>query len=613
MNLASPLALLLGLLAVPLVALYFLRVRRRRVTVPSLLPWHALQQRDRLATPFQRFRRHLLLWLQLLLLASLVGAAARPWVPSEEAPWRSMVLVMDVSASMGARDEAPDRLTVAATHASDLVDRLGPADEAMVIAAGPRTEVVLPFTRDRARLRQALGGLRATEAAGGLRDAVQMALALARTRPDVEVVVLSDGGSDDLTGLTTGGVRLRHVPVGRSSDNAGIVALDVRRHPADALGSQLFVTVASYGPRPVDATMEVTLDDRLIGLRTETLAPEVPVSLVFDVPAGPGAVLRARVRADGDLLAADDEAFAVVDPGGARRLLLVGGDALTVRALAADPRFTLQRVTSSALTPELLAAHDAILFTGAVPDGVDGLSYAVLGPQPGGPVQLGARIEAPAVTQWQRTHPLLRFVDLEAVTIAAARQVRDPGGLTPIVQGDTGPLILAGRRAGGRVVQLTFDPLHSDLPMRVAWPVFLLNTAGWLTGEADEGQARQTSTGTPWIRRLPDGVEQATVLGPAGTRTVTVDDGILRFDRTDHVGLYTVRAKGVEARFAANLLSDRESRIAPRVGLDLGDDAAGDALARQARGRHELWRPLLLLALLILLAEWAVYSRGRTA
>jgi len=78
-DLLSPAGLALGALAGPLIALYFLRIRRRRVRVSSLLPWHALQKSERLASPFQRFRRHLLLLLQLL--ALLLLTLAPPFNP----------------------------------------------------------------------------------------------------------------------------------------------------------------------------------------------------------------------------------------------------------------------------------------------------------------------------------------------------------------------------------------------------------------------------------------------------------------------------------------------------------------------------------------------------
>ena len=54
MSFLSPLALLFGALSIPLVLLYFLKVRRREATVPSLLLWDpALRDREA-STFFQR-------------------------------------------------------------------------------------------------------------------------------------------------------------------------------------------------------------------------------------------------------------------------------------------------------------------------------------------------------------------------------------------------------------------------------------------------------------------------------------------------------------------------------------------------------------------------------
>ena len=106
MSFLAPWGLLLGALAAPLVALYFLKLRRKRVEVPSVLLWQAFQKSERLATPFQRFRNNLLLWLQLLALALLVLAFARPYLQTDVPVARSVVLVVDTSASMGATSSA---------------------------------------------------------------------------------------------------------------------------------------------------------------------------------------------------------------------------------------------------------------------------------------------------------------------------------------------------------------------------------------------------------------------------------------------------------------------------------------------------------------------------
>jgi len=617
MSFLAPLGLLLGLLAGPLVALYFLKLRRRRVKVPSVLLWQAFERTERLATPFERFRRNLLLLLQLLVLALIVLAFARPYLETQVSVTRSVILVLDDSASMGATDVRPNRLGAAVDSARELVSNLGPGDEAMLIVAGPHTEVRVPFTRDVSRLDAELAQMEVTEAEGTLREGLQLALSMARSRPGVEVVVFSDGGGGGLGDLPTGGATVRYVPVGRDSVNAAILALDLRRSPTSDLDRQLFVTVQSFGRAEVAGTVEVYVDDELVGLRNESLVPDTPVHLVFDLPSSADGILRVHLDTPGDLLETDDTAWLVVSPLALRRVLLVGGDALTARALASDPRVRLTRVPAGAVPSDVLDQADAVIFaSGTVPADLAGRNYAVLGPLDGSPVRFGEEVPTPEVLGWQRTHPVARFVEWGDVIVARSRAVTDTGGLEPIVDGDGGPLVLAGQIGGGRVMQLAFEPLESDLLLRVAWPVTLLNTVGWMTeGSAGAEGSRSIATGAPYVRRIPSDVDAAAVqvIGPAGEPAdAQVADGLLRVRDTTRVGPYEVRGDGLRASFTANLLSARESDIEPRGALTLADHEVETNEASVA-GRRELWRFLVLLAIAALLGEWFAWNRRRAA
>src|SRR5437763_17205005 len=97
-----------GLIALPLLgvilALYLLKLRRPMAPVASLHLWESLT-RDREANSlWQRLRVSLLLLLQLVALAILILALARPWVATSEAVGQHAIIVIDVSASMGAAD-----------------------------------------------------------------------------------------------------------------------------------------------------------------------------------------------------------------------------------------------------------------------------------------------------------------------------------------------------------------------------------------------------------------------------------------------------------------------------------------------------------------------------
>src|ERR1700687_6488849 len=104
MNFLSPFALLPGTLAVPLLLLYFLKVRRRQMPVSSLLLWQAALRDREASTFFQRLQRDPLLILQLLALLALALALARPAVTVMGHGAKRIVVVLDTSASMKATD-----------------------------------------------------------------------------------------------------------------------------------------------------------------------------------------------------------------------------------------------------------------------------------------------------------------------------------------------------------------------------------------------------------------------------------------------------------------------------------------------------------------------------
>ena len=60
------------LLLIPLIVFYFLKLRRPRVDMPSLALWRQVISDQRVNSPFQKFKRNLLLLLQILLLCCLV-------------------------------------------------------------------------------------------------------------------------------------------------------------------------------------------------------------------------------------------------------------------------------------------------------------------------------------------------------------------------------------------------------------------------------------------------------------------------------------------------------------------------------------------------------------
>ncbi|MCY3023028.1 MAG: BatA domain-containing protein [Planctomycetota bacterium] len=104
MSLLEPLGLI-GLIAlVPVVALYFLKLKRQEQVVPSTLLWRKVLDDLQVNSPFQRLKYSLLLLLQLVLVGLLAFALARPYLAATGYAGNKTILLVDTSASMGTRD-----------------------------------------------------------------------------------------------------------------------------------------------------------------------------------------------------------------------------------------------------------------------------------------------------------------------------------------------------------------------------------------------------------------------------------------------------------------------------------------------------------------------------
>lgn len=205
MNFITPwLAAIAAAIAIPsLIILYFLKLRRRDLEVSTTLLWKKAVQDLQANAPFQRLRRNILLFLQLLVLAAVLFALAQPMIKGQTLSGERFVILIDRSASMSSEDvEGPggasapkvSRLDEAKRQAIALVDSLkeGDAlfgqsrgDQAKVIVFDNTAESLQTFTNDKRKLKAAIEGIQPTdkvssitdEQRSGIVEAVRLALA----------------------------------------------------------------------------------------------------------------------------------------------------------------------------------------------------------------------------------------------------------------------------------------------------------------------------------------------------------------------------------------------------------------------------------------------------
>src|SRR5436190_793076 len=163
-------------LLVPLVIFYFLKLKRPRVEVPSLVLWRQVLQDQRVNSPFQRFKRNLLLLLQILLLLFLILAALQPYWRSRPGKRHRLPVLVDCSASMGALDKPGgiSRLGEAKRRIGDLIAGLASDQELCLISFANAPRKRTGFTNNKRLLRDALGQIETEDVPSDLEQALRL-------------------------------------------------------------------------------------------------------------------------------------------------------------------------------------------------------------------------------------------------------------------------------------------------------------------------------------------------------------------------------------------------------------------------------------------------------
>lgn len=617
LQLAQALALFTAAGAIA-VALYLLRLRQRRVAVPFLALWEPLLARPASTRLFARLRRLLSLLVALLLIALLTAALADPRPAEGSRQLRHTLIVVDAGLTMRATDVRPTRLAVALAHARDRIADAGPHHRMLVAQLDAALTPLSSLTSERDELERALAQVRPTDSMTNAEAAHRFALAVLENRHGARVLVLSDRAAapdGKLAGaLRRAGIAVETLRVGRSDANFAITEFALRRYPLDKTRAELFFEVRNASRAPGKLELTLLGDGAPVAVETIDVPAGASVRRIFEDVGGVDRTLEARIRplaGSRDELPADDHAYAVVPPRRRARVLCVSQDNRYLEAaLLLDEYLAVDVVAPASYASA--DGYDAVIYDRFLPPRAPGVDAVYLRPAPSAgraaPLDVTGEVERPTFERIQRDHPVLRWTALRDVNVSRALALRPAPGDQVLAADARTPLIVAGERDGHRFVALGFDVRESDLPLRVAWPLLILNAIDWFQGE-DVGYLAPLEVGDAVRVALPAGVTRARVTQPDGVaRTLDAVDGSV-VTSARRAGFVRIATGTTEQVVAVNRAPDASGDIAPAPGAVADAGSRAQASPRRDAGGQPAWAWLLLLACLLACLEWAAYHR----
>ena len=686
MNFLSPISLFLFGLAIPIVALYILRLRRRREQVSTLMFWEELFRERQTTSLFQRLKHLLSLLLQLLFLALLVLSIARPQFAFITKSARQLVLIIDQSASMNAIEEDTDgltRLEVAKESALRSVDGLRFMDEMTVISSHTRPVIHIPFTNHQKSLREAIHTIQPTDISTNLEPAFDLAYAIAQTKPNPEIVIFSDFQSisegllaklkskpeqEKNTEKLDPEIKHHLIQIGKANDNVGITRFRVRKSLVNAFDYQTLLRVVNASEAEKKFNVELYFDENLFDVRPYTLAPGESKSEIFSNFAFEGGKLKAVLDVQ-DVLPTDNVAYATLPKRDLIPVLLVTVENLFLqKALAVDEQIQLTVLTPTEYETDILPEsansqgkknYQVVIFDRYSPPTLGDGNYMFIyppavdsseTPNPELKWNIGAALETPIITDWERTHPILQHVHLENVQIGTAYQVTPPSTAQVLARSFESPVLFIDVKPNRKIVFAAINILESDLPLRIAFPVIIANTIQWFqqrseiqeyhlhTGEVlkqeiasiDAAYQSNLKTETDSPQDTP---KLAKITGPEDkTWELPVEGDALLFDQTQRAGFYELKISEAADSIpeeeqpppeASDSTEDNSGivwavNLADATESHIGADPAVEELTKESVAqssaallRYPPWVYLVFLAVGLSVVEWFLYQRRR--
>lgn len=681
----------LALVPPAIIALYFLKLKRQPLEVPSTYLWKRSIEDLHVNSLWQRLRQSLLLFLQLLLVALAMLALLRPGWEGVQLEGQRFIFLVDNSASMSATDatDAANRLEEAKRLIGGLIDRMESGATAMIISFADTPQVVQEFTDNHRLLSERLATIQPTVRGTDLLGALKLADGLANptrislggsgadveiAKPqDADVYIFSDGRFEDVKGFRLGNLNPIYVPIGSmTAENLAITTFTTRRSDLRPEERQAFVQVANLTAADRSVVVEIDHNGQFLDAREVTMPTGDTSGVAFPLADAPAGALTARLKytldsAGGrDALQQDDVAYAALNDAAPGRVLVASSGNHVVLNYALSTERAKRLASVEFQSPDVLTSdtyrrdadtgeYDLVIYDRCVPATMPRANTLFIGRLPpiaawGGrevasdgeaAPEMGTRTEPqsevavePQIIDWDRAHPLMAYVELGNIIIADSLVLAAPLGGAVLIDSIAGPLAAIAPRDAYQDVVLGFEirgkdadgaeAYNTDWPKWLSFPTFWLNVLEYLAGGTEDSRLNSVPPGRPVELRSTGNVAELTVVDPAEKQFTIrrAAEDVFQFHDTQRLGVYDVRRHDeVIERFAVNLFDRQESDVRLRPSQDeegatalpadirIGFYDVKPTIKEQAPARKELWKLVLVGALVVLVIEWYIYNR----
>lgn len=590
---------LAGLIAIPLILLlYILKQKREKVTVSSLILWQKVLRDMQARTPWQKLRKNLLMFLQilasLLIVLALAGFAMQMVRGGDE----SVILVVDASLSMSSTDVQPTRLEAAKKDALQYISGLPRDSRVTVVSIAREPSVLLYTSTSKEDVANTIQAIEPTFSYVDHIKAEELLASLKDQEPSAKIVLFSDKP----IGVANETIQFSNYQ--KQTNNLALIRFTHSRSSDILSGMSV---IRNQGDSPAEAAVSLYGDGGFLDSQ-RVMVPANQTQTIWwrEIPATVQS-LECAIDTE-DILMADNHAYDTILSGEPVKVLLItDGNLFLEKVFSLMPDVELTRSLPGEITE--YKGYNLYILDGTIPENLprDG-NIIVFAPPQNTLFPVGDWMNTPRVNP--KEHALFRYLEHLSFSIGRTRIMEKPQWAEVVMESGGNPVIMDGLINNTQLLIFGFNLHETDLPLKSEFPVLMSNLINEYTPRKGTAVSGVTTGDAVAFRLEPDTLSAKIYLPDERGISVAPPIPPEPFNLTEKPGIYRLEQKKqseTTSTFFAVNLPDEWLMESKEANISENKSGAGVHVPLRKQGVM-LTLPLLAAAMMILLLEWWFYA-----
>lgn len=578
----------------PVIMLYILKRKYKEEVISSSLLWKEVYKNTRANTPWEKFKKNIMLLLQIIIILLIILALMKPFLNFGGKSYKNIIMVIDNSASMNTLYDDKSRLEQGKELAKEYLNGIKDGTNTYIISYDNTSNLLLngDFNKDKAR--SIIDNIMPSYASGDISEVTSFVKAIGEgIGEEYEALIFTDKeiSLQDINGKI---IYLANSGLNGSIDNISHKFIEDK--------VKVIATVTNNGDSVYEGDFSLYEGDELSKVEAVNLQVGESITLSFELDNINSEYLKGELSRK-DILVEDNTYYHVISENKINKVLLITKENVFLEKAFGAIENTEVYKTNDPSNITSTDDYDLYVFDNLMPESIPTKgSLLFINPSSNelfNVLKGGELGEATAVKGEVST-----YLEGTQFTLSNYNIIETPYYGKNILTIDNDSIGFKGELNDRKIAALSFDLHNSDFALKKEFPILMYELGEDLisTGMVYSSNFK---SGEKIVLKSSDYENEIKVVYPNGDiENLKAGEEV---NSSKYLGVYKLNQNETKESFAVNFPSKSESNTSVQT---IGENENIITSKGQLKSGINLGPLFILLAMIVVAIEWILYKKG---